>query len=645
MEEPGSGRRPRADTGNLPRLKKKHLRTDRTFVQQSRQPEVLAEAAAGLSRQLLTLLESLGEQMRPHLGDVERRFEARLKQKGYTAEQCVALTAISAGTAARRLAEGDTLAVFLEEVQYRGRRLAKLRMTPALVVAALHEYDMLFDEALHQRTTWEVPNLEWVRSQLHFLVTLTLNNAFYHVREAESRAFYELFRAEVEARSLGEMLPRFLDVLKEYTKASAVRLYLVGEEGECELAASLPQADMAARLDALPAGLKKPVSFYLQGEGSERQAKLALDQNWRAQYGTCWSVPLLAGTKLRGVLQFAFPKPYHWLPREQDLLRAAAERCWLATDKAKLLEDLAAREEQVRRLAEHMVEVEESERRRISRELHDEAGQSLLCIRLQLEMLEQEMAAGTPPRAEKLGELREMTEHTILEIRRLIAALSPAILEQMGLAAAIRQLVGRFRRIHSAEVRIQLPRRLDLPKRVEIIVYRLVQEILNNIAKYSLASRVNLLVDSADGCLSIQVEDDGIGFDVDEAFARGDCFGLSGLRERVALLGGKLAVHSLRRPATDRLESEGQAGPKAVGTGPARLGARPVKRPEKESGQVGVDLHGTAIWVELPLEREGTAKSIAGARKTAGTKTPKRITRVGTRGTSRPAGQRRHETS
>lgn len=607
-----------------------------------RQPEVLAAAAAGLSRQLLSLLETLGTQMKPYLPEVERRYEKRLKNKGYTPEQCVALTAITAGTAARRLASGDTLAIFLEEVQYRGRRLAKLRLTPALVVAALHEYDELFDEALRLRTDWQLPNLEWVRSQLHFLVVLTLNNAFYHVREAESRAFYELFRAEVEARSLSDMLPRFLEVLKDYTGASAVRLYLTGEEGDCDLAASLPAAGEAERLrKAPPAGINKPISFYLHGKEWEREAKLALEEGWRERFETCWSVPLLSGKELRGVLQFAFPKPYHWLPREQDLLRAAAERCWLATDKVKLLEDLAAREEQVRRLAEHMVEVEEAERRRISRELHDEAGQSLLCIRLQLEMLEQEAAAGNAPPPEKLAELREMTEHTILEIRRLIAALSPAILEQMGLAAAIRQLVGRFRRVHPAEVRIHLPRKLDLPKRVEIIVYRLVQEILNNIAKYSLASRVNLLVDSADGCLSIQVEDDGVGFDVDEAFARGECYGLSGLRERVALMGGKLAVHSLKKSATDRPEAGGPAGRKAVGAGPAGSGApKQGKRLEKKGpGQVGIDLHGTAIWVELPLDRSGAARRDTGENHAAATL--KNVPRAGSRGRTRPAAKRR----
>ena len=124
-------------------------------------------------------------------------------------------------------------------------------------------------------------------------------------------------------------------------------------------------------------------------------------------------------------MQFGFAKSYEWLPREQELLAAAAERCLMAAEKARLMEDLAQREEQVRRLAEHMLHVEEMERRRISRELHDEAGQSLLCIRLQMELMEQALPESEGEWKAKLREARDLTERTILEMRRLIAALEP----------------------------------------------------------------------------------------------------------------------------------------------------------------------------------------------------------------------------
>ena len=497
---------------------------------------MLADAAAVLSDQFQVHLRWMARRVEPHAPKLAQSFKNHLSNQGFTLAQSQALSAITMGAAAVLLLKSNGLWRFLEQVAYSGRRLAKLGLTPNVVIAALREHDVLLDRALDGTDPAEAANIRWVREQLHFCVVLTLNNAFYQVREAESRAFYELFRGEVESRSVEEMTRRFLITLKEYCGADDAILHLYGP-GE--------------RIDRR---LGRPLCVDLHRTG----ANVPLDPAWARLYRTCWSVPILAEQTLQGVLQFGFKREYAWLPRELELLEAAAERCWLAAEKARLMEDLARREEQIRRLAGHMVEIEESERRRISRELHDEAGQSLLCVRLQLEMAEQDMPGGFGEVRKRVADARDLTEHSIIEIRRLIAALSPAILEQMGLAAALRQLVGRFRSIHPARVTLRIARRLELPKKVEIIVYRIVQECLNNISKYSAAGHVNLSVDSADGVLSVNIEDDGVGFDVNSAFERKECYGLSGLRERVALLGGTLEVKSRMtlseagRPATQR---------------------------------------------------------------------------------------------
>jgi signal transduction histidine kinase len=220
------------------------------------------------------------------------------------------------------------------------------------------------------------------------------------------------------------------------------------------------------------------------------------------------------------------------------------------------------------------------ERRRISRELHDEAGQSLLCIRLQMELLEQALPAEHVEWISKLQDARDLTERTILEMRRLIAALSPAVLEQLGLGAALRQLVNRFRRLNPIRVKLLLSRMGRLPQYTEIIVYRLVQECFNNIAKHSGASGVNISVSSADGWVRLAVEDNGVGFSVEEALARKDSFGLSGMRERVALLGGRFEIRS---------HPKGGTGIKAVnGNG----------RVDRKAGR------GTKILIRLPVAKE-----------------------------------------
>jgi signal transduction histidine kinase len=249
-------------------------------------------------------------------------------------------------------------------------------------------------------------------------------------------------------------------------------------------------------------------------------------------------------------MQLAFATRYEWLPRELGLLEAAGERCLAAAEKTRLMESLSAREAQVRRLSEHMLEVEEEERRRISAELHDETGQAMAWMRLQLEMLERDLPPGSGLRG-RAAEIRAAAERTIVEIRRILAALSPAVLEQMGLPAAVRQLAGRFRQTCPARVQLSIgPHIGRLPKEIEVVAYRLIQESFNNIARHSAASAVNLSLDSADGILELNVEDDGIGFDPEAAAGKRESFGLSGMRERVALLGGDLRIDSSPRQGT-----------------------------------------------------------------------------------------------
>ncbi|MBL8174097.1 MAG: GAF domain-containing sensor histidine kinase [Bryobacterales bacterium] len=512
---------------------------------------VLADAADVLSDQLRTHIQKLAGFLNPHAASINSRFEKRLKTLRYGAKERNALQAITPGAVTRTVASGQPMAAFFEQVEYHGRRLAKLNLPPGQVLTALEEYDKLLAPMLHRLFPEEFANFQWVREQLHFCVILTLNNAYYQVREAETQAFYELFRVELESRNLDELLRRFLASLAQFCRADAAHLFLLepaSGQWQCKSSFSRqPRRPAAPHLNGLMQD-RKVLARLKSGhcwswEGAEPGSAVLLDPAWKKRYGSCWSVPLTMGDALAGVMQFGFKKFYEWLPREQELLAAAAERCLLSAEKARLVEDLAKREEQVRALAEHMLHVEEAERRRISRELHDEAGQSLLCVRLNLEMIEQSLPEEESARS-RLAEVREMTERTILEIRRLIAALSPAVLEQLGLGAALRQLVNRFRQMHPAKVRLQISKLHHLPKKIEIIVYRLVQECCNNIAKHSMASHVNLSATTADGVLRLQVEDDGVGFHVEEALEKRNSFGLAGIRERVALMGGKFQIES-----------------------------------------------------------------------------------------------------
>jgi signal transduction histidine kinase len=504
----------------------------------------LADAADVLGDRHLDELRRFAALLEPHRERIGHNFEQRLRSLALDAKQRKALNAITYGAAAQILAQGHAPLRFIEQVEYNGRRLAKLNLPPTAILKALKEYDRALEEALESDSGGKQESFEWVREQLHSSVILTLNNAFYQVREAETEAFYQQFRIELEARSLDELLQRFLETLIDVCRADTGCLYMLNPEATVWLAKGGHPAKkrMVRNAPLMQQDLSRPQCARIGKD--ESGPCLPPDDSWRKRFSSCWSVPLVSGGRTEGVMQFAFLKEYEWLPREQELLAAAAERCVIAAQKQRLMEDLAQREEQVRRLAEHMLHVEEVERRRISRELHDEAGQSWLCIRLQMEMLEERLPSRQGRWRNQLRETRDLTERTILEMRRLIAALSPAVLEQLGLGAALRQLVTRFQRLHPCRVRLQLNRLRTLPQQTETIAYRLVQECFNNIGKHSGASAATIALSSSSDSLQLRVQDNGAGFRVEEALQRRDSFGLSGMRERVALLNGNFWIES-----------------------------------------------------------------------------------------------------
>jgi signal transduction histidine kinase len=432
----------------------------------------------------------------PHADRLDRRFRAILRQRGYGAAQARTFLAITPAAASRL----PSLDQFLEQVEYHGRRLAKFNLDPGEVRETLKAFGPLLDAVLAGR-------FEPAREQLHLAAVLALNEAFYQVREAEAQAFFGLYRAEAESSGLDDLLRRFVRILTRTFRAGTGRLLL---------------------LDRPPRGqLARPL-YIERGQARE---KLIADPKMRGHCASYWSFPM----RPAALLQFGFGGRYPWLPRELTLLNAVAERCQEAIEKVRL-------EAEIRRLEAEARRAEEEERRRIGRELHDEAAQSLVLLRLQLEMMERDAGAEMRPR---LAEARGIAERTVEELRRIVAALSPAVLERLGLEAALRQLAARFRKMHPAAIRVRVSGAWEsFPRQSQEVIYRVAQESLQNIAKHSQATRVNLLLRSTDKSIRLSVSDNGAGFAREAALSKPMSFGLAGMRERAALLDGNLAIRS-----------------------------------------------------------------------------------------------------
>jgi signal transduction histidine kinase len=233
-----------------------------------------------------------------------------------------------------------------------------------------------------------------------------------------------------------------------------------------------------------------------------------------------------------------FPKPYEWLPTERELMRAIGDRTALAIERARMTDALREREQRIAELSGHLLRVQEEERKRISRELHDETGQALTSVLLGLKAVERSDDVPTA-----LAELRELVVATLQDVRRLAVELRPKALDDFGLSVALERLVQTFREATgiSVEFQSQLGEK-RLPSEVETTLYRIVQESLTNVAKHAGAQEVSILLVRRPGVVSALIEDDGHGFTKEDEGRGG--IGLSGMRERLALLDGRLTVES-----------------------------------------------------------------------------------------------------
>jgi len=224
-------------------------------------------------------------------------------------------------------------------------------------------------------------------------------------------------------------------------------------------------------------------------------------------------------------------------------------------DDLRLSESLAARAAIAVDLSERVtrdgmrkvVEAQELERTRLARELHDETGQALTSILLGLKSLEQ--ALDSDEGREGVASLRDLVVSTLQDVRRLAVELRPSALDDFGLAPALERLVDTYGR--QAAVPVHLEIRLGderLPAEVETTLYRMVQEALTNVAKHADATSISILLTRTAASVRLVVEDDGAGFE--PGGARDGGLGLPGMRERVALLDGRLRIESAHGKGT-----------------------------------------------------------------------------------------------
>jgi PAS domain S-box-containing protein len=221
----------------------------------------------------------------------------------------------------------------------------------------------------------------------------------------------------------------------------------------------------------------------------------------------------------------------------------------LRARESRLEEIIARRTATLRRLADHLETVREEEKRAIARELHDDMGASLTSLSMHMEGAYPLLPSDTQW-TERKAKIQNLLRSLVTTTRRMQTELRPTMLDLFGIKAAIHELVDDFRQRGNIEYDLSLPDEdITIGHKLEITVYRMLQEILNNVVKHAQATHVDIILDIDEDRVALTVRDNGIGLSP-ESRDRPNAYGLRGLQERAAFLGGTVSFSRGRNGGT-----------------------------------------------------------------------------------------------
>lgn len=226
-------------------------------------------------------------------------------------------------------------------------------------------------------------------------------------------------------------------------------------------------------------------------------------------------LPLKAHGRVLGVMNVRLPANFQIGDGDRELLTSVADQIAMAVENATLFEAVSDQRRRLKALAARSVDLEESERRRLSRELHDQIGQNLSAVGLNLTIIGAMMDDGKLQEGfKRLDDTRKLIEHMTDQIRNLMVELRPPILDDYGLPTALEWYAGQTQDRTGLHVKVDCPdHALRLRPEVEIALFRIAQEALSNVVKHAKAREVTITLDNRAGTVRLHIQDDGCGLD------------------------------------------------------------------------------------------------------------------------------------
>jgi signal transduction histidine kinase len=368
------------------------------------------------------------------------------------------------------------------------------------------------------------------------------------------RALYELTSTLTGTLSYRRVLDSVLDLgytvlnpdpdaLVDERLISAVLLF---SDDQLEIGASrrLTIADQRVRLEAKEGVLKRVID---EGEAAlisnvsydpELGRMIAL-RNCTAAY--CFA--LRSGLNVYGAMLFAHADPNYFNRERMELLDMIGRQAVIAIQNARLYQDLLEEKER-------MIEVHEEARKKLARDLHDGPTQSVAAMAMRINLTRRMFHKDTKSALDELVRIEELAHRTTKEIRHMLFTLRPLILESQGLKAALQSMAEKMRETFSQNVVIDVSDRIiqDMEMGKQGVIFYIVEEAVNNARKHAAAANIWVRLKELDpGLALLEVQDDGIGFDVNamnKAYDKRGSLGMVNLRERTELVNGLLNVQS-----------------------------------------------------------------------------------------------------
>jgi signal transduction histidine kinase len=370
-------------------------------------------------------------------------------------------------------------------------------------------------------------------------------------RNYELQVMNEIAETVALGKEMDSILRAALDRLMELLKADAGAIYLL-DEGSDTLEMRSVQGDLASDLTKLAKRVQvhhSPMQRVLESgeplfledisQAHEYPSQIS-EILQREGYASWVCVPITAQAEVLGTMCLSSKGKQTLNPEYIQFLYAIGNVIGIGISNRQLLDSLALKESQLRNALHRAVELQEEERKRLARELHDGAGQALTSILIRLRALDAEDDSDIL--FDRLEGLRYLTSETLEELRRLSLDLRPAALDNLGIVPALLWFTKRSSESSGLEIKLNSPDQLDrLPAEMEITLYRIAQEAITNTIRHAQATSINIKLERGVHCMWLTIEDDGQGFKMER---QNSGLGLVGIQERIALLDGNMKIES-----------------------------------------------------------------------------------------------------